>query len=340
MHLSLLDARTTTVLIPNYAMGSLHGSSSALLRESLFSKVALVTGAASGIGLAVSSLLASHGATVVMVDLDISSLRTAADNITGGRTYPYQCDISSWAQQRHLFACVLIKFFRIDIVCCNAGVDPELVCLNDVEAKAAATQVRYNWLADELGADDYDDQSDSLWKLGQNHPKPASFGLVKPPSTIWDVNVQGTIYGIKLAIHHMRRLHNSNEKPTTTRHIVVTGSAASYNGYPGQDLYCASKHALLGLLRASSQRQEISNAGIALSMVCPSLTETPMVSGIAASHTQNAVASSATDVAWAIAQLLCEPTSKVNGKVTMVRGTESVEVENGRQNLTRTLYEL
>ena len=314
---------------------------SSALRDALFSKVALVTGAASGIGLAISQLFAAHGATVIMVDLDLERVKTASHNIDSNKTFPYQCDISSWPQQRHLFDCVLTRFFRLDIVCCNAGIDPELVCLSTTAGATATTQVRFNWLADEQDRHDDIEDADADPIPPSQHPRPITRGLKAPPSAIWDVNLAGTIYSIKLAVHHMSLLDKHARTMTTvpppppppspSRHIILTGSAAAYAGFPGQDLYCASKHALLGLVRATSQRLELAEAGLALSMVCPCLTETDMVANIASRYTEDAPSSQPHDVAIAVAELARGATADSNGRVVVVQGRDVLEVERVRE---------
>jgi 2-keto-3-deoxy-L-fuconate dehydrogenase len=73
----------------------------------LTGKQAVVTGAASGIGFAIAQLFAAQGAKVVLIDLDLERLNTAAAAIrekTGGLTSGLACDVGSEESVQATFA--------------------------------------------------------------------------------------------------------------------------------------------------------------------------------------------------------------------------------------------
>jgi len=86
-------------------------------------KVALVTGAARGIGAATARTLARQGARVATADLDEDGARKVADEIGNGAK-AFRADVSSVHQCRALVESVAATFGRIDILVNNAGICP------------------------------------------------------------------------------------------------------------------------------------------------------------------------------------------------------------------------
>ncbi|MEP2707175.1 MAG: SDR family NAD(P)-dependent oxidoreductase [Roseibium sp.] len=83
-------------------------------------KVALVTGAARGIGLATTKLLIEKGWKVAMIDRDGEELTKASAGINAGTAFIYDVSIESQVDQ--MMADVIEKFGRLDAVVNNAGV--------------------------------------------------------------------------------------------------------------------------------------------------------------------------------------------------------------------------
>lgn len=106
----------------------------------LTGRVALVSGAASGMGRAMSLALAEHGADLVLADLNEGGLRQTADAIRGigRRALPVTCDVSRPEQILPLFAQLDREFGRIDFLGNVAGEgilrSPEEITLAEVEA--------------------------------------------------------------------------------------------------------------------------------------------------------------------------------------------------------------
>jgi 3-hydroxybutyrate dehydrogenase len=90
----------------------------------LDNKVAVVTGAASGIGERIARTFAAAGATVAAADLDEAGVRAVAESITagGGRALGVAMDVTSETAVEGAMARVLKEFERIDVLVSNAGI--------------------------------------------------------------------------------------------------------------------------------------------------------------------------------------------------------------------------
>jgi NAD(P)-dependent dehydrogenase (short-subunit alcohol dehydrogenase family) len=91
---------------------------------SLEGKVAIVTGAASGIGRGIALRLAEFGAAIALLDINKNGGRSVVDEIEsqGGKALFCRCDVSSCAECRATVAQVMEKMQRIDILCNCAGI--------------------------------------------------------------------------------------------------------------------------------------------------------------------------------------------------------------------------
>jgi NAD(P)-dependent dehydrogenase (short-subunit alcohol dehydrogenase family) len=95
-------------------------SEQAVVRR-LVDRVAVVTGGASGIGLATARRFAAEGAHVVVGDVDPSSGKAAADEVGG---LFVQVDVTSPEQVTALFDAAVSTYGGLDIAFNNAGISP------------------------------------------------------------------------------------------------------------------------------------------------------------------------------------------------------------------------
>ena len=91
-------------------------------------KRAVVTGGATGIGLAISLRLAEAGAVVVVADMNIEAARKASREISdcGYQVVPMQCDVSREDQVRQMVDSAVQNLGGIDILVNNAGIYPRI----------------------------------------------------------------------------------------------------------------------------------------------------------------------------------------------------------------------
>jgi 3-oxoacyl-[acyl-carrier protein] reductase len=87
-------------------------------------QVAVVTGSARGIGMAIALAFVSEGAKTVLVDIDGDALERLREEIEarGGQALAVSCDISQSSAVGKMVNQVLGKFGRIDILVNNAGI--------------------------------------------------------------------------------------------------------------------------------------------------------------------------------------------------------------------------
>ena len=89
----------------------------------LAGKVAVVTGAASGIGKEIAKAYIAEGAKVVIADLDLAKSEATAAELGGkGKAFGVAMDVSSEQQVEAGMAKAIAEFGRIDILVSNAGI--------------------------------------------------------------------------------------------------------------------------------------------------------------------------------------------------------------------------
>lgn len=173
-------------------------------------KVALITGAGSGVGRAAVLLFCEHGAKVVAADInganaeETAALATAA----GGEAVAVTCNVADPASVDAALASAVERFGRLDIVYNNAG-----ITISPVPGKGLRSLVECD---------------------------PEEMKRVE------DVNINGVLYGCQAAI---RQFDKQAEAGQGGGAIVSTASVAGLMGYGGV-LYGATKGAVVQLTRA------------------------------------------------------------------------------------------
>ena len=95
--------------------------------QGLKNKVALITGAAKGIGKAIAIALASQGYNVIISDIDINECKKVSDKIRQRyklKSLAIKCDVSNKKEVDLMVKSAVDKFKKIDILINNAGIFP------------------------------------------------------------------------------------------------------------------------------------------------------------------------------------------------------------------------
>ncbi|MCX7941463.1 MAG: 3-oxoacyl-[acyl-carrier-protein] reductase [Endomicrobia bacterium] len=103
-----------------------------MCEKKLLNKVAIVTGAAQGIGKSIVKKLSSEGANCVIVDVDIVAAEQTAKEINSGygtETMIFRVDVVNFEEVQNCVDEVFKKFGKIDILVNNAGITKDNLVL-------------------------------------------------------------------------------------------------------------------------------------------------------------------------------------------------------------------
>lgn len=100
----------------------------------LENKVAIITGAGSGMGASMAKLFAKEGAKVVAADLNEERLQEVVYSITdaGGDAKPIRVDVSNEGNIKEMFEFAQKEYGKLDIVVNNAGIMDNMAAAGDV----------------------------------------------------------------------------------------------------------------------------------------------------------------------------------------------------------------
>ncbi|CAI7666556.1 unnamed protein product [Penicillium manginii] len=205
-------------------------------------KTVLITGAARGIGAATAKQFNAHGANVVLADL--AQFRSTAEGLI-------EHDLPD--PSRAIFVQGDIVDW-IELRECFKKTLERFGGIDIVVANAGIMESRsvLDFEVDEDGELKEDDEA----------------------KRVFDVNLRGTLNTLRLALYYL-----SQSPSPSSKSIVLIGSSSSYFGGTGVTAYVASKHGVLGLLRASQVKAR--EQGIRINGIAPFLTPTHITAGFA-----------------------------------------------------------
>jgi len=207
-------------------------------------KVAIITGAGSGVGRAAAKIFAEHGAKVVAADINAAGLQETLEAVkaAGGTIVARSCNVAKKDEVDALVAAAVQEFGRLDVMYNNAG-------LTNLP-KQGDTGMR------------------KLIQVEQDEI-----------DLLYSVNVNGVIFGCQAAVRQFEGQANSDGGGGGV--IVNTASVVGLVGY-GSVLYSSTKGAITTLTR--SLAMELAPQGIRVNSVCPSGMPTNFMPGVAQSE--------------------------------------------------------
>lgn len=192
-------------------------------------KVAVITGAGSGVGRAAVKLWSEHGAKVIAADVNLPNAEESV-SLAGcrqGQAKAVKCNVADPAEVEAMVQEAVATFGRLDVIYNNAGVT--------ILPKEGGQGIK---------------------SFAEATPEDIKF--------VEDVNINGVIYGAQAAI---RQFGKQDRDANGVAGVVVnTASVAGMMGYGGV-VYGTSKGAVVNFTRALAI--EMADQGVRVNSVCP-----------------------------------------------------------------------
>jgi NAD(P)-dependent dehydrogenase (short-subunit alcohol dehydrogenase family) len=222
-----------------------------MAEQPLRGRLALVTGAAQGIGAAIARRLAADGADVGVNDLVDGAALAEVVAATGGFSVIGDMTDPGFAK---LIDDIERNRRPVDVLVCNAAYMTMAPFSTDERLREEPLDTDERLREESLDTDErlreeqQDDDEDDWWR-------------------VVDTNLAGTLAVIQAVLPGMRRSGGGN--------IVVIASEWGVIGWPGASAYSASKAGLISLTKTLGR--ELAREGITVNAVAPGVIDTPQL---------------------------------------------------------------
>ena len=216
-------------------------------------RIALITGAGSGLGRAIAQRFAEEGARIVVNDVRLAPAEETIAQLKGGGHRALQADVADSAQVRAMFAEVERDLGALDILVNNAGIAGSADDRESLQAKGEAR------IQETLAGQPIQ----THWDITRNMTDEAWHRMI-------GVHLNGTFYCTREAL----RLMSGRNRGV----IINMSSVAGLMGLDSVPHYSAAKAGILGFTRAVAR--EVASRGIRVNAICPGFIDTPMTQPI------------------------------------------------------------
>ncbi len=262
-------------------------------------RIALVTGAARGIGAAIARRFTGEGAKVIVNDLDLASAEKTALELGGDAI---AADVSDAGAVAEMFREVADRHGRLDVLVNNAGIsgmedDPERVArYRERSMKQLAEAFEGREITTHL--DIAVELEDEAWRR------------------MIAVHLDGTFFCSREALKIMG--------PQLSGSIVNMSSIMGTSGGAGAPHYCAAKAGILGLTR--SMARELTSRKIRVNAIAPGWIDTDFIAPLSEERQMIALQTpmkrlgEVDDIAWAAVYLASDEAKFLTGQVISPNG--------------------
>ncbi|HEV2056901.1 MAG TPA: SDR family NAD(P)-dependent oxidoreductase [Methylomirabilota bacterium] len=217
-------------------------------------RIALITGAGSGIGRAIATLFAEEGARVIANDVNEQAALETVEMLDAGGSgsRAIQADVADSAQVKAMFAEVEREFGSLDVLVNNAGIGSAGTSTADRDTLRDRSDTRIMEQLSGRGIQTH-------WDITQTMTDETWHRMIA-------VHLNGTFFCTREALRLMSRRDQGV--------IINLSSVAGLMGLENVPHYSAAKAGILGFTRAVAR--EVGSRKIRVNAICPGFIDTPM----------------------------------------------------------------